>query len=130
MTRTCALPGCNHSIAHRSARTKYCDDRHRQAHYRARVKAAATAAGLPPNLSLTAVQQSTPTNHRNGDAQKPRKGTKRRSGKSIRISYRKALDSMAAYLERDQLVHNPRAEAEAALSPLLTDRQRQELRHD
>lgn len=127
MTRTCALPGCNHSIAHRSARTKYCDDRHRQAHYRARVKAAATAAGLPPNLSLTAVQQSTPTNHRNGDAQKPRKGTKRRSGKSIRISYRKALDALEDnYISLG--VDAPRHRAMAVLRPLLTDRQRQELR--
>lgn len=127
MTRVCALPSCQESIAHRSASTRYCSERHRQTAYRARVKAAATAAGLPPNLSLSSVQQSTPTNHRNGDAQKPRKGTKRRSGKSIRISYRKALDALEDnYISLG--VDAPRHRAMAVLRPLLTDRHRQELR--
>jgi hypothetical protein len=120
-------PTCGQSVAHRRENTIYVDPAHRQRHYRSRVKAAATAAGLPAVLSLQAVEQSTPTNKRHGDA--PRR---RKSGQSIRISYRKTVDVVAGQLDAQAPTCPPgrnRAIVEGWLSLLLTDRQKEILRN-
>lgn len=117
MSRTCAHDGCNQSIAHRSAATKYCSERHRQAHYRARVKAAATAAGLPPNLSLAAVQQSTPTKTRNGDAQTARKPPKKRRRTGLSVYFPTIRDAEAAH-RRLATIQPTAADLQAALAAL------------
>ena len=110
-------PACRQSVAGRRQSTIYVDAAHRQRHYRNRVKTAATAAGLPAVLTLKTVQGSTPTKKRHGDAPRARK-----SGQSIRISYRKAVDAVAEHLSSYETAHE-------VLDPLLTDRQKEALRH-
>jgi hypothetical protein len=110
---------CGKSVAHRGVKTLYLEN-HRQNRHKRKVKAAATAAGLPANLSLETVSASSPTGVRSGDAPKPRQA--RKSGTSIRVSYRKAVEVLA---ER----HGP-DEARRLLEPLLTDRQRRTLKRD
>lgn len=121
-TARCALEECSNLISSRRKNTKYCCEAHRQEAYRRRVKAAARANGLPANLSLKTVQATGSTGKRSGDAPKRRK-----SGQSVRISYRKALDHL------DEVLTSwghpaPRTTARQVLHPLLTERQKETLR--
>lgn len=131
--RTCALepgpngePGCLNPISSRRKNTKFCCEAHRQEAYRRRVRAAATAAGLPANLSLKTVEQSTPTENRSGDAR-----SRRKSGQSVRISYRKAVEAVGQHLALVQDLQPGQSGNDAAreiLDPLLTERQKEALR--
>lgn len=114
--RKCALERCPNLIGHRRSNTKYCCEAHRQEAYRQRVREAAKANGLPANLSLKSVQATAPTGKRSGDA--PRR---RKSGQSVRISYRKAVDAVADHLSSYETAHE-------VLDPLLTERQKEGLR--
>lgn len=108
--------GCSEQASPSSV---YANEKHRKRRYRAKVKAAATAAGLPANLSLESVEASTPTKARTGDAPAARK--RRKSGPSIRVSYRKAVEAVAAEIGDTDRAHE-------MLMPLLTDRQKEALR--
>jgi hypothetical protein len=111
--------GCGKWLGRRSKNTIYFSHACSQRRYRRRLNAAAKAAGLPEHLNLQTVP--TPTTKRHGDGQKRRQQAQRRSGTSIRISYRKALAAIAGELGETQ--------ARRLLDPLLTDRQRKELQH-
>lgn len=116
--RMCACD-CGGSVAHRSKRTLYLEG-HRQRRNKAKVKRAALAAGLPPSLSLASAQAATGTRDRSGDARNASAAPRKRSGQSIRISWRKAVDVVGEALGDE-------GAARDLLAPLLTDRQRSAL---
>lgn len=132
--RKCAC-GCGASLLGRSARTIWHDDRCKQRGYRRRVVARAEAVGLPSSLSLRALDAGSTTHNRNGDAQtrgaKPRAVSKKPRKPSLRISYRKAVKAVSVALVKGELqidAHKvPREQAEAALLPLLTPKQKEAL---
>jgi hypothetical protein len=97
----------------------------RQRAYRKRARERLRDAGLPERLNL---QVAEGTAARHGDAQTTARKRTRRSP-DLRISYRKAVEAVAAELERfstGSVSHRRRAER--ALAPLLSDRQRAALK--
>lgn len=106
IVRTCAC-GCNTSLAGMRPEARYASDA-----CRARAWKDRTGYADPRRRKAA----------RNGRAQ-------RRRAPDLRVSYRKALDALARYL---QSIGRPAARREAAelLEPLLTDRQREALAAD
>jgi hypothetical protein len=110
---------CGASLAGRRQGTKFCNEKHKMRKYRADLQVELRAAGLPTRLNLKTARA---TRTRHGDARKRRKP-------DLRVSYRKAVDAVAAELERFSSSDVPQRQlAERALAPLLTDRQRAALK--
>jgi hypothetical protein len=109
--------------------SKYADyERCRQRAYRQRVQKHLRDAGLPDRLNLRVAEGA---EGRHGDAQAAARKRTRRSP-DLRISYRKAVDAVAAEFARcsssAEVGRAHHLRAERTLVPLLTDRQRAALK--
>lgn len=68
--------GCRTELGPGAVRQTYVDQRHRGRAHRARLQRAAEAAGVPPRLSLHALEEASATRERHGDAPARRKRRK------------------------------------------------------
>lgn len=126
--RACAC-GCGASLAGRNARVKYAMESHRQRDYRRRLKRLAEQRGAVANLSFKALNGTNPTSDRSGDAPTPVKPRRAPTPGTVRVSYLRTRDAIAADLTRryDASPLLGRVIAEEILKPLLTDHQRKAL---
>lgn len=126
--RRCACE-CGELLFRHAANVKYISDRHKQKAHRDDLKARATALGVMPTLTVKALDSATAPDNRRRDGDSAG-GTARRAQTKprkpeLRVSYRKAVDSLATWFFDEGLFWDEAVErARHILLPLLTEHQK------